>query len=153
MLCSYKPIPDGKKKIPNKLPIWDLHSGAARLVDDDRFSSLIHVVIQSKVGCHPMDQHPLIRWHLGELFIVVTGTGLQEEWNWHLRFMSVACFTGISTSLSPLSRNSCRLSFRHHRTPSLTDKFLLSQIYWSGWARLCCFAATHSSCLLQSGLV
>lgn len=37
-----------------------LHSGIAGLVDDYRFSSLIHIVIHSKVSCHSVYEHPLI---------------------------------------------------------------------------------------------
>ena len=36
-------------------------------VDDDRFASRVHVVVQAEIGRHPVQQHPVVRCHRGEL--------------------------------------------------------------------------------------
>lgn len=74
-----------------------LHSCAAGLVDDNRFPGLIHIVVQPKVSCHPMDEHPLIGWHLRELFIMVTGKEHKKQCNQHLCFWPVGHSVGTHT--------------------------------------------------------
>ena len=44
-----------------------LHACAIIAIDDDTFSALINVVIESKECSHSVNQHPMIRRHLGEL--------------------------------------------------------------------------------------
>lgn len=44
-----------------------IHACAAGPVDDDRLACLVYVVLHAKVGRHPVDQHTVVRRHVGEL--------------------------------------------------------------------------------------
>ena len=48
------------------------HACVSRFVDDDGLAGLVYVVIHAKVGRHAVQQHAVVRRHLGELLVLVT---------------------------------------------------------------------------------
>jgi len=67
--------------IPSQMHKYNrhIHPGIAGFVDDDRFSTVIHIVFQTKISCDPVDKHPVIRGHLRELFIGTTERERERE--------------------------------------------------------------------------
>ena len=50
------------------------HARVARLVNDDSLARLVHIVVHAKVCGHPVQQHAVVRGHLGKLLILVTAS-------------------------------------------------------------------------------
>ena len=67
-------VPSGRRVLPGILRLVDddgsarqgrrVLPGIPRLVDDDGSPRLVDVVLEAKVCCAAMDQHPVVRRHL-----------------------------------------------------------------------------------------